>query len=44
MAGSDINVVSKNKAALSNVASNVATTVTAKLCPAANLCELQSPW
>ena len=28
MAGSDINVVSKNKAALSNVASNVATTVT----------------
>ena len=28
MAGSDINVVSKNKAALSNTASNVATTVT----------------
>ncbi len=28
MAGSDINVVSKNKAALSNVASNVPTTVT----------------
>ena len=28
MAGSDINVVSKNKAALSNTATNVATTVT----------------
>ena len=28
MAGSDINVVSKNQAALSNTASNVATTVT----------------
>ena len=28
MAGSDINVVSKNKAALSNTSSNVATTVT----------------
>ena len=28
MAGSDLNVVSKNKAALSNVASNTPTTVT----------------